>query len=234
MTAHDELVERIRRTQADCADSLAAADLIKELQRDKAIAQSERDELRSMHTAGCQRAYEYMGIEDDGEYRWKWVLLGIAQLADEVSDLRSARIAYAREFPFNADGEPDIGNIHANIRAVKCDLAFQKEVTDAARQHQAELLERADRFECELRLIGGANSVDMALDPTWAKRIAVAALMPNQNSPRKPIPRLKPRLVHCAASQDGECNHAKCPQLRDNEPATSGRHCPLDVHEEED
>lgn len=31
-----------------------------------------------------------------------------------------------------------------------------------------------------------------------------------------------------AARSDGECIWAKCPQLRDNEPATTGRHCPLD------
>ena len=42
-----------------------------------------------------------------------------AALLVEVSGFRSARIAYASEFPLNADGEPDIGNIHANIRAVK-------------------------------------------------------------------------------------------------------------------
>lgn len=35
-------------------------------------------------------------------------------------------------------------------------------------------------------------------------------------------------LTCCAADQDGECNHAQCPQLRDDEPARSNRHCPLD------
>jgi hypothetical protein len=42
-----------------------------------------------------------------------------AQLADEVSGLRAARIAYASEFPPDAEGLPDVGNIHANIRAMK-------------------------------------------------------------------------------------------------------------------
>lgn len=50
------------------------------------------------------------------------------------------------------------------------------------------------------------------------------------DAPRK----LTPRLIHCAATQDGECSHAKCPQLRDNEPATSGRHCPLDIGDEDE
>lgn len=41
-------------------------------------------------------------------------------------------------------------------------------------------------------------------------------------------------LVTCAAGQDGECGHEQCPQLRDNEPNKSGRHCPLDVRGEDD
>jgi len=35
-------------------------------------------------------------------------------------------------------------------------------------------------------------------------------------------------FTRCAAGRDGECSHAECPQLRDNEPRASGRHCPLD------
>lgn len=32
----------------------------------------------------------------------------------------------------------------------------------------------------------------------------------------------------CHACSDGECFWEWCPQLRDNEPAATGRHCPLD------
>jgi hypothetical protein len=41
-------------------------------------------------------------------------------------------------------------------------------------------------------------------------------------------------LTRCAANRDGECRHAQCPQLRDNEPAATGRHCPLDNENDED
>jgi hypothetical protein len=41
-------------------------------------------------------------------------------------------------------------------------------------------------------------------------------------------------LTRCAAGRDGECAHAQCPQLRDKEPATTGRHCPLDNHAGDD
>jgi len=36
----------------------------------------------------------------------------------------------------------------------------------------------------------------------------------------------------CHASTDGECSSAQCPQLKDNEPSISGRHCPLDTRDD--
>ena len=35
-------------------------------------------------------------------------------------------------------------------------------------------------------------------------------------------------LTRCAANREGDCYHKQCPQLRNNEPAWSGRSCPLD------
>lgn len=43
-------------------------------------------------------------------------------LLAEVEGLRAARIAYASEFPLDAEGLPDVGNIHANIRKLKAEL----------------------------------------------------------------------------------------------------------------
>jgi hypothetical protein len=40
-------------------------------------------------------------------------------------------------------------------------------------------------------------------------------------------------LTSCAAGRDGECGHTQCPQLRDGEPAKSGRHCPLDNRDDD-
>lgn len=36
-----------------------------------------------------------------------------------------------------------------------------------------------------------------------------------------------------AARSDGECWWAECPQLRDGEPAKTGRHCPIDTWPDE-
>ena len=40
--------------------------------------------------------------------------------------------------------------------------------------------------------------------------------------------------VRCHAGQDGDCVWEGCPQLRDGEPAKSGRHCPLDVGDDDE
>jgi len=37
----------------------------------------------------------------------------------------------------------------------------------------------------------------------------------------------------CHANRDGDCTHADCPQLRDGEPHKTGRHCPLDVSDDD-
>lgn len=41
--------------------------------------------------------------------------------------------------------------------------------------------------------------------------------------------------TYCRSQRDGDCDcdWVDCPQLKDGEPRKSGRHCPLDIHEEE-
>lgn len=58
MTAHDELVKRIRRTQADCPDSLEAADAIEQLQRDNAALMTDGAEQARLVKEACERAVE--------------------------------------------------------------------------------------------------------------------------------------------------------------------------------
>ncbi len=38
---------------------------------------------------------------------------------------------------------------------------------------------------------------------------------------------------YCHAHKDGDCTDSECPQNRDGEPGKTGRHCPIDIHEEE-
>lgn len=38
----------------------------------------------------------------------------------------------------------------------------------------------------------------------------------------------------CHAGTDGDCNWKNCPQICDGEPEKTGRHCPLDIREDEE
>jgi hypothetical protein len=40
----------------------------------------------------------------------------------EIEGLHAARRAYASEFPQDSEGEPDVGSIHQNIRAMKAEI----------------------------------------------------------------------------------------------------------------
>jgi hypothetical protein len=41
-------------------------------------------------------------------------------------------------------------------------------------------------------------------------------------------------MTRCQADDDGYCDWKDCPQLRDNEPDATGRHCPWDKEEQND
>jgi hypothetical protein len=49
------------------------------------------------------------------------LLAELARVEEERDGLRASRIAYASEFPLDADGEPDVGSIHENIRALEAE-----------------------------------------------------------------------------------------------------------------
>lgn len=74
------------------------------------------------------------------------------------------------------------------------------------------------------RLVPATEFVNDGKDPDWDAYAAAEAAPAAQGGP----------LTKCAAGRDGECDHAQCPQLRDGEPAASGRHCPLDTVEDEE
>ena len=63
------------------------------------------------------------GRKDDHEAGLSGRMDAIRALIAERNERQASRIAYANEFPLNADGEPDVVNIHANIRSLKAQLA---------------------------------------------------------------------------------------------------------------
>lgn len=72
--------------------------------------------LRSLHIEVTEQA-RLLGISAEREMA----------LRARVRELEAARIAYASEFELNADGEPDVGSIHANIRALKSQLSAPRQ-----------------------------------------------------------------------------------------------------------
>lgn len=68
-------------------ENLELESRIQEMERERDIFKNERDELRELHNAGIKEAYRICGIEDDGEYRWKWVLLEFNSMVKKIKEL---------------------------------------------------------------------------------------------------------------------------------------------------
>lgn len=71
--------------------------------------------------------YEIEGFLGDHRFvqeLWcRLITTKLRNLYARIAELEAARIAYASEFEPDASGDPDVGNIHANIRAMKAKLA---------------------------------------------------------------------------------------------------------------
>jgi hypothetical protein len=81
------------------------------------------------------------------------------ELDRENNGLRAARIAHASEFPPDAEGLPDVGNVHANIRKLKSAL----EASDQKRKEAALEAEKAREER---------NRVHVKLNAEWIRRTA--------------------------------------------------------------
>lgn len=68
---------------------------------------------------------------------------------------------------------------------------------------------------------------------TAALALAAAIAQGGPKTPAAGQATTNTRLL-CHAGRDGECHWRRCPQLRDNEPNATGRHCPLDKEDEEE
>lgn len=80
-------------------------------------------------------------------------------------------------------------------------------------EHRERSCQSADHWDTKVRLIAAIDA--------W-KRDKVAL---------KEISKYPLQVAFCHSGTDGDCNWAKCPQLRDGEPVKSGRRCPLDTHD---
>lgn len=85
------------------------------------------EESRTLHVAGMREAYRLLGIEDDGEYRWKWLLL-------ELSKVTTCTAAAAIDVKAIVDGL-NINRAESNTvkaRLLESLIKFGKAVSDDA------------------------------------------------------------------------------------------------------
>lgn len=72
----------------------------------------------------------------------------VERLQKRIAEFEAARRAYASEFRPNADGDPDVGNVHANIRSLKSALrSIRTLAQDHVTAHQ--IASRALSILCE-------------------------------------------------------------------------------------
>ncbi|OZI26674.1 hypothetical protein CAL26_04960 [Bordetella genomosp. 9] len=108
----DELIHAVGHDSHDVPRSVREAQDHARIRALPAASEAERAKLQSAYAGACEqidRLLREKGAASEAEKR--------------VAELEAARMAYASEFALNADGEPDVGNIHANIRALKATVA---------------------------------------------------------------------------------------------------------------
>lgn len=115
----------------------------------------------------------------------------------------------------------------------------------------ADGLERSAKLDAELaeELAGDAQfalihrtaAVDLKAEADALRKLLAGAVItaPAEARSPKPAPAFSGEEIRhlnaivgngsCHADRDGDCHHHDCPQLRDNEPAATGRHCPYDT-----
>lgn len=72
----------------------------------------------------------------------------------------------------------------------------------------------------------GATELMLRRAKLWGSQVETITLF-DGTSLQLPKPK-------CHSNGDGDCIWAECPQLRDGEPARSGRHCPIDTEDDDD
>ena len=95
--------------------------------------------------------YEVQGfLGDHSSAKEQWCSQAAVELRrqhERIAELEAARITYAREFKPDADGDPDVGNIHANIRKLKAEVGKLQQQLIADAKKTAEEKLRADQLD---------------------------------------------------------------------------------------
>lgn len=124
----------------------------------------------------------------------------------------------------------EIERIHSAVRALVGQEYDGERVTtqrktptplDALLDMAARSRLSVDELEVVAAAVEYGRNLEMAVDT--AEKSAVS------ESPEYRYDAQRRCMTRCQSNTDGDCYWEHCPQLRDGEPAQSGRHCPLDV-----
>lgn len=135
----------------------------------------------------------------------------IVKLEAEIEQLREAvcRLLCVSEFKNNPCMEDSLCAHHRHMRTIGTEVEKAADLRGA--------LERIRAFAPEMTSRAAIVIADRALrgkEPLFGEDLEGEAL-------------------RCHAGKDGDCIWPGCPQIRDDEPAKTGRHCPLDVLDDE-
>lgn len=83
------------------------------------------------------------------------------------------------------------------------------------------------RYNYAAELVPILNALEVRMECPACRALHHLHVAPEEK-PRPHYNEQERRITNCQAGGDGDCKWSACPQLRDGEPAASGRHCPLD------
>lgn len=119
MSADDLIaeIERIESTMEYTSATIAPCNLI----------QGARADWREVHKGRAYSSYNQLRNRIN---TIPTLRAAVADLIAERDGLRAARIAYASEFPDDAEGMPNVGSIHENIRKLKAERDALRDVLE--------------------------------------------------------------------------------------------------------
>jgi hypothetical protein len=105
-----------------------------------------------------------------------------------IAGLEAARIAYASEFPPDAEGLPDVGSIHANIRAMKVAMLpdyerkFRREITELVMRHIDRMGDICEQDPAEQIIKSFEKQFDPIFDEYLAKKFPGREVLSKENT----------------------------------------------------
>lgn len=129
----------------ECNERYAAVcNQLTQLRAENEYLKSEWDALDESRIAFVKEAYKLLGIEDDGEYRWKWVLLGIHSLKEERDGFEALLKACLREVPCSYIPGHTITRLPELIRGLAIECREQNDGREKAEESLDEAVKLLD------------------------------------------------------------------------------------------